>query len=90
MKKEVHVFYSGRVQGVGFRFSARQIAGNLGIVGWVKNLSDGRVELIAQAEERALKDFLSQLKRLFSAYINDIQLDWQEPRTEYREFRVEF
>lgn len=45
------VLYSGRVQGVGFRFSSKQIARGYDVCGWVKNLPDGRVELHAQAWE---------------------------------------
>jgi acylphosphatase len=45
------VLYAGRVQGVGFRFSSKQIARGFDVCGWVKNLPDGRVELHAQAWE---------------------------------------
>ena len=58
MKKFAHVYYSGRVQGIGFRFTAQRIAEELGVCGWVKNLDDGRVEILAQAGEDKLKDFL--------------------------------
>jgi len=43
------IFYTGRVQGVGFRYSVKQIASGFDVCGWVKNLPDGRVELHAQA-----------------------------------------
>lgn len=46
-----HVFFSGRVQGVGFRYSTKQIASGFDVTGWVKNLPDGRVELFAQAAD---------------------------------------
>ena len=45
------VFYSGKVQGVGFRYTAKRIAGGYEVTGWVKNLPDGRVELQVMAEE---------------------------------------
>lgn len=44
-----HVYFSGHVQGVGFRYSAKQIASGFDVTGWVKNLPDGRVELFVQA-----------------------------------------
>ena len=58
MKKQLHLYYSGRVQGIGFRYTVQDIAASLKICGWVKNLIDGRVEVLAQAEEDILGGFL--------------------------------
>ena len=56
------VFYSGRVQGVGFRFTTKQIASGYDVTGWVKNLPDGRVELQAMAADGAeLEAFLAAI-----------------------------
>jgi acylphosphatase len=52
------VSYEGRVQGVGFRFSVKSIATGYDVVGWVKNLIDGRVELEVQGEEGEVDEFL--------------------------------
>ncbi|MCB1208156.1 MAG: acylphosphatase [Verrucomicrobiales bacterium] len=58
-----HLFYTGRVQGVGFRFSTKQIASGFDIAGWVKNLPDGRVELWAQsADADELEAFLEDIQ----------------------------
>lgn len=54
----VEVHYSGRVQGVGFRVNARQIARRFQVTGFVKNLEDGRVQLCAEGEEGEVKAFL--------------------------------
>ena len=51
MKKRIHVYYEGRVQGVGFRFTSEYVAQQLKLTGWVKNLPDGRVELVAEGKE---------------------------------------
>jgi acylphosphatase len=57
------VFYSGRVQGVGFRYTVRRIAGGYEVTGWVKNLPDGRVELQAMsADGEELEGFLQAIK----------------------------
>ena len=50
MKTRVHLFISGAVQGVFFRDSAKQVAQSIGITGYVRNLQDGRVELVAEGE----------------------------------------
>jgi acylphosphatase len=90
MKKQVQVYYSGRVQGIGFRFTAERLAEELGILGWVSNLSDGRAELVAEAAEDTLKDFLSQLSGIFSRYIQDTDLKWSPATGEFKDFGVRF
>lgn len=90
MKKQLHVYYSGRVQGVGFRFTAEDIARELGVCGWVKNLRDGRVEVVAEAEEDTLKDFLERTNKYFSRYIQDIGIEWFPATGEFKDFGIEF
>lgn len=60
--KRVHIIISGRVQGVGFRFYTRDIAIETGVKGWVKNLRDGSVEVIAEGNPEEVKTFLEKLK----------------------------
>ena len=62
MKVRKHIYFSGRVQGVGFRYRAANLARPLGLTGWVKNLWDGRVEMEVQGEETAIRKLLTQLK----------------------------
>ncbi len=90
MKKQAHVYYLGRVQGVGFRFTAESLALELNVTGWVKNLGDGRVEIIVEAEEEILKNFLGRIKESFSRYINDIDIEWRDATGEFKEFNIEF
>lgn len=52
------IYISGRVQGVGFRFHAHEQAGKLGLKGWVKNLSDGRVEMLINGDESHVKSMI--------------------------------
>ncbi|KPK41567.1 MAG: hypothetical protein AMJ78_05150 [Omnitrophica WOR_2 bacterium SM23_29] len=84
--KRVHIFYSGRVQGVGFRFTAEAIAHDLSVVGWVRNLRDGRVEVIAEGEQKMLKVFLEKIAQEMSGYINDTDVSWTEPTGEFDDF----
>lgn len=57
--KQKHCLISGRVQGVSYRYSAQQQAHKLGVTGWVRNLADGRVELLIQGETQQLEDMLN-------------------------------
>lgn len=90
MKKQVRVFYSGRVQGVGFRFTAESIALDLKITGRVRNLRDGKVEVLAEGEEETLKEFLSRINEYFSKYIQDTDVEWLAATGEFKEFGIEF
>jgi acylphosphatase len=89
--KRLHVFYSGYVQGVGFRYTARSVVSELGLVGWVKNLRDGRVEVVCEGEERKLKEFLDKVQEEFSGrYISDTEILWEEPTREFSDFGIKF
>ncbi len=61
--KAVQIFYEGRVQGVGFRYSVSQIAKGFNVTGWVRNLPDGRVELQAGAEPAELDAFIDAIRQ---------------------------
>jgi len=78
------------VQGVGFRYTVREIAEDLDICGWAKNLDDGRVEVVAEAEEGILEDFLSRVRQHFSRYISDTQREWQIASGEFKDFGIRF
>ena len=55
------IFYEGRVQGVGFRYTVKQIATGFEVLGWVRNLPDGRVELQVRGEAQEVDDFLNAI-----------------------------
>ena len=89
MEKQIHVFYTGMVQGVGFRFTTEDIAKDLGVCGWVKNLALGGVEIMAQAPEDVLKEFLSRINQHFSHYIRDVDILWFPASNEFKKFSIE-
>lgn len=63
MKVRKHIYFSGNVQGVGFRYHAYRIAEGLELTGWVQNLYDGRVEMEVQGEETRIWDLVTELHR---------------------------
>lgn len=66
------IFYEGNVQGVGFRYSIKQIAKGFDVIGWVRNLPDGRVELQVSGEREELTAFLEAISRSeLRAHIKD-------------------
>jgi len=78
-----HIFLSGKVQGVGFRFHAHEKAMELDLKGWVRNLDDGRVELLAFGTQANLDVFLKWLKKGPSA----ARVENVEANTEKRAFK---
>ncbi len=79
------------VQGVGFRFTAERVAQSLGITGWVRNLSDGRVECVCEGEETDIVDFLHKMKSgSMKPYVEGAEVSWMEPTGEFEDFGVRF
>jgi acylphosphatase len=90
-KARAHVLISGRVQGVAYRYFAEKYAKSFGITGWVKNLYDGRVEVLAQGDREDLDLFLARLKegpRL--ALVEDFDVTWEEFTDEFQDFQIAF
>lgn len=89
--KRLHVFWSGRVQGVGFRYTADSVALELGLTGWVWNLPDGRVETACEGQEKILKVFLQRIAEgPMRPYIKQTQVLWEPATGEFEEFRIRF
>ena len=83
------VYYSGQVQGVGFRATAVAIARrHPGVRGWVRNLSDGRVELLADGAPEAVEAFLADLREYMAEYISGEDVFDREPDEALSGFRV--
>ena len=68
------VQYSGRVQGVGFRYTARRIAGGFAVAGFVRNLASGDVELVAEGEADEVQRFLDAIASRMAGYIREQQV----------------
>ncbi|HEY4328345.1 MAG TPA: acylphosphatase [Phycisphaerae bacterium] len=69
------IIFSGRVQGVGFRYTTVQLAQDLPLSGTVQNLPDGSVQLIAQGEPAAIEKLLDRLREHFEGHIRNVTQD---------------
>ncbi len=86
--KRMTAFFSGRVQGIGFRFTTERLARPFNVKGFVRNLPNGKVELKAEGEEAELKEFLQSVREAMERFIQDVQVEWSEPEGEFKEFRI--
>jgi acylphosphatase len=85
-----HVFVTGRVQGVSFRYATYHQARSQGVVGWVRNLLDGRVEAVFEGEEAAVRRLVEWCRRgPPGAYVEGIEVTWPTPTGEFGEFGIE-
>jgi acylphosphatase len=86
-----HVFVSGRVQGVNFRWYTQQQAQELGLTGWVRNLWDGRVEVIFEGENEAVQRVVDWCHvGAPSARVDDVEISYEEPSGEFSRFRITY
>ena len=86
--KQYHLYFSGKVQGVWFRRTSRNYARELGLKGWVKNLSDGRVEMVAEGPENLIQVLMAQLKQDFE--IGAVEEQIAAPSEEFPDFYIEY
>ena len=85
----MQIFYSGHVQGVGFRYTVKQVAAGFAVVGSVKNWPDGRVEVVAEGDVAELKAFQQAIRdEGLSQFIRDEQVTWSEAQGGGRGFEI--
>jgi acylphosphatase len=80
--------YSGRVQGVGFRATTASMARGHAVTGWVRNLADGRVEVLLEGEMGEVERFLQRVREYWSGYIADEQIEAQPVTGQFQSFGV--
>ena len=89
MTKRLTLKIFGLVQGVGFRYLSQKKAKSRGFTGYVKNLDDGAVELVAEGEETALKEFIAWCYNgVGPAQVTKIEENWSEATGEFSDFRA--
>lgn len=90
-KVRVHAVISGRVQGVFYRANTKKVADKLGLTGWVRNLPDGRVEVVAEGERQVIDKLINYLhKGPMIAKVNRVDFDIKKFTGEFSEFEVRY
>ena len=88
-RKRMQIFYSGRVQGVGFRYTVKSAAAGFEVTGSVRNLRDGRVELLAEGSKDELEAFRqAMLESGLEHFIEKEAVSWDESKNEFRGFEI--
>ena len=83
------IFYSGTVQGVGFRYAVQRFAQALTLKGWVRNLSDGRVEILVEGKKEVIAELLRRIDQRFDGYIRDKQVSESEALENFASFEID-
>lgn len=86
----VRVRFEGLVQGVGFRYTTYHISRQYNVKGYVKNLSDGRVELVAEGESGEVERFIGEVKKVMGHYIRRMERDTGPATGEFESFKIAF
>ena len=86
----ITVTFGGHVQGVGFRYTVRNLANGFRVTGYVKNLSDGNVELVAEGDPDEVKALIAAVREEMAPYIRRANETEESPTGQYRDFRVSF
>ncbi len=85
-----HVIFIGRVHGVGFRFTAFDVANRYGLTGLVRNLPDGTVEMLAQGHPDDIADCIRDIEESFAGYIRETKIEEIPPDPRYKDFKITF
>ena len=89
MKARAHVFVSGMVQGVFFRYETRRLAVQFDVCGWVRNLRDGRVEAVFEGDKKSVERLVEFCKSGSSgARVTGLETKWENYKGEFEEFRI--
>lgn len=84
-----NAFYRGHVQGVGFRITTQRLAAGHPVVGFVRNLADGRVELVVEGSRTHLDEFLARIADVMVKKITDVQVQFESPTDEFTSFEIQ-
>ncbi len=85
-----HIIFTGRVQGVGFRFTVLDIANRYGLTGFVRNVLDGTVEMVAQGPADDIDDCIRDIERSFDDYVRESKIGDVPCDPQYTDFKITF
>lgn len=85
-----HIIFIGRVQGVGFRFTARRAASRRQLTGYVRNMPNGSVEMLAQGRPEDVNDCIQDIKEYFAGYLKETKIEEIPPDPRYTDFKITF
>ncbi|MBU0628631.1 MAG: acylphosphatase [Nanoarchaeota archaeon] len=89
--KRIHLIISGRVQGIYFRHYTNIEANKLGLKGFVRNLNNGNVEVIAEGSEEKLKELIKFCRKgPDAANVDNVIIDYEEPKQEFETFSIKY
>jgi acylphosphatase len=89
MKERAHILISGWVQGVFFRDQTQKWATSLQLTGWVRNLKDGKVEVVAEGDKEKINDLISNLEQGPSlARVDNVDVTWEDYKGEFKDFSI--
>lgn len=86
--KRLTCYFGGNVQGVGFRYTAMNIAQEYDVVGFVRNTSDGRVELVAEGPPKEVDSLLDEIKHRMWDFIGDVEVNTSPATGEFKRFGI--
>jgi acylphosphatase len=91
MKARVHLTIKGRVQGVGFRWYVYDVATDLSLAGWVRNLPGGEVEAVFEGEKKRVEEAVDKCSRgPSSAAVSSVNADWHEKPEGLESFEINY
>jgi len=85
-----HIIFAGRVQGIGFRFTAHRIARLHQLTGYVRNLSDGSVEMLVQGYTEDVDGCIADIKDSFAGYLREVKIEKVAHNPKYTDFKITF
>ena len=91
VKARAHVYVSGLVQGVFYRYHTKELADKLGLRGWVRNLPDGRVEAVFEGDKGAIEEMLEFCRRgPPGARVSGVKVRWEDYKGEFDGFTIRY